>query len=348
MVSLILGSVRALLVMSSLCVPLVACGDDRAGDEPPASGTELWQRRLSVEGHDVAVAPDGSSYVVGVEDGFWLGKFESDGTPLWSYTEAGTFGVAVVVGDDGGIYTAAYDWNNEGVGRRVARFEEDGAHAWTLEQETRTITALAPAPGGGVYAADGFGAGSASFFQRLSGDGQVLWSFEDALLTGVEDLALGAAGELVASGMGDTWWVAAWDEQGAPLWATELGPALPAGPFQSIAVEPDGTLSVAAMTQNEPDARGWFVRLDAAGMLLSTRSLAKPPTEIVHVDGGVALANLVPPSVEVQGAEGARAWAVDPPTDCLKTWALDATGKSPIIALRNCGEDGSQLVALQP
>ena len=342
------------------CIGLTGCGDEVAlGNEAAPSGTELWEQQVPIYPFDVAVGHDGSIYVVGRGGSHWqqwLGKFGPDGSLLWSH-EAGlkkTFAVSVVVGEDGGIYTAVVDLVDSADEVHVDRFNSDGKLVWTLAQEFRSLSELAAAPGGGVYAAGGekLGDGVALLLQRIDADGTVQWSVNEPALSGVADIQVGAKGELLATGRGETWWAHMRDVDGGTGWTAELGPALGSGPFQAMAVDAHGAMTIVAGAQNDPAARGYLARLDADGALLATpRLLDRPPTNILQLGDSIVLANLIPPdSVEVQSEAGVILWTAAPPEDCWKTWGLaTAAGSpdSPIIVVRDCGNGVARMAALQ-
>ena len=326
---------------------LVACGDDTAGEVPIASGTELWEQRVTAYAYQIAVATDGSVYVAGHADGLWLGKFAADGTPLWTREDPGTYANDLTVGEDGGIYLVASDWFSDvpGAGRRIYRFDGDGTLVWRLEDPSLPTVAVTPAPGGGVYV--GGGAGPV-VFMRLDGAGKVLWTAEEPALPSIRAMATTPSGELVVTGSDETWWAHARDSKGAALWTTDLGPAPAGGPRQPITVDLNGTVFVAVMAQNDPAGRGYLATLTSNGAVVSIRALAMPVTGLTTVDKDVVIGNLVPPnSVEVQSTAGEVVWTAAPPKDCWKTWEVAAVPGSAIVALRECPE-GAQIVALQP
>lgn len=339
------------LIFAACVVGLVACGDDSVNVDdqgpPPPSGTELWEQRVSVRLFDVAVGPDGSVYATGGESRMWLGKFAPNGVPQWAREGDESLSVAVVVGQDGGIYTATTTIGTLKGVRHVARYDDEGTQIWTLDQAERSVSELAPAPGGGVYAAGESPEGP--FFQRIDSTGTIVWSLDEPELVSIDDVALGANGELLATGMGSTWWAQARDDQGALLWATDLGQPLAAGPFQSIAVDADGSLTIAAMTQNDPAGRGYVARLGADGSnLAAVQPMEWPPTEIVRTGNILVVAHLVPPvGVEARSSDGTALWSLEPDDDCWKTWALDAAPGTAVVALSECSK-GARLVAIQP
>lgn len=345
-------------ILLAACVGLGACGDDVALGEAELPGTELWQRQVPIYPYDVAVAPDGSIYVVGTgpHSQQWLGKFGPDGSPLWSH-EAGltkTLAVSVVVGEDGGVYTAVVDLVDSADDVHVDRFDADGELLWTLAQESRAVSELAAAPGGGVYAAgsEKLGDGYTSLFQRIDAGGAVKWSVNEPGLSGVADIQVGAKGELVATGMGATWWAHMRDADGGAGWTTVIGLPLGSGPYQAMAVNAHGALTIVAGAQNDPAGRGYLAQLDADGAVLAPlRPLERPPTNVLQAGDAIVLANLIPPdSVELQSEAGVILWTAAAPEDCWRTWGLaTAAGSpnSPIIALRDCGNGVGQLVALQ-
>lgn len=197
-------------LLACAAVPL-ACGDDAAPTDehapPPASGTVRWEQRVPALLYDIAVAPDGSVYATGGSQRFWLAKFAADGAPQWTQEGDESLGVAIVVGEDAGVYAATTTFGSLTGVRHLARFDAEGARTWILDQGDRALGELAPAPGGGVYAAgDG---PDGPFFQRIDAAGAIVWTHDAPELGSIDDIAVGANGELLATGMGAAWWVQA-------------------------------------------------------------------------------------------------------------------------------------------
>jgi hypothetical protein len=330
---------RASLLVTLFLAPL-ACGEEAA------PGSELWQTRMSAYAYQLAVADDGSVYVAGHADGVSLHKFASDGTPLWTQEDdPELWANDVTVGEDGGIYVVASDWFGSSKKRAIYRYDANGTLVWRLDEFSQPVTTVVPAPGGGVFV----GGGSPARFMRVDGDGEIVWSVDEPTLTGHGVWGLAAHGEgFVATGLGETWWVHARDGAGEAVWTANLGPAPAPGPRLPITVDEAGQVFVASMTQNDPAGRGYVATLTNDGEVLEVRAVATPVTGLASIGDDVVVSNLVPPeTVQLQRTDGEVVWTAPEAGDCWKTWEV-VTGPNAIVALRECGENSAQVVALQP
>lgn len=192
------------------------------------------------------------------------------------------------------------------------------------------------------------GGGSPARFVRLDGDGEVVWAADEPTLTGgVSGLAARGDG-FVATGIDTTWWVHARDGAGAAAWTADLGPAPASGPRVPITVDEAGQVLVGSMTQNDPAGRGYVATLTDDGEVLEVRAVETPVTGLASVGEDIVVANLVPPeTVQLQRADGEVVWTAPDAGDCWKTWEV-VTGPDAIVALRECGENSAQVVALHP
>ncbi|MCX4248088.1 NHL repeat-containing protein [Paraliomyxa miuraensis] len=163
---------------------------DTDGD-PATEGEVRWSTlRPDATAFDLAVAPDGSFYLLGFlglhpagdghyYDQLWLGKHDADGGLLWELTEpsgvdASVFPVAVTTDPLGNVYfsTVGYDESVDG-DNRVRKLDANGNELWSISMPGRA-SALAGLPEGGVIV--GGSQDSLAWVQPVDPDGNLGWS----------------------------------------------------------------------------------------------------------------------------------------------------------------------------
>lgn len=228
-------------------------------------------------GQSIAVAGDGSVYVVGGINGAGAGfsdmlilKLASDGTLGWQQTWGGPINELardVAVAPDGSIYVAGEGnsfFANDAI---LLKYASDGTLIWQRDWHEATIQDLTcgegvtVGPDGSIYLT-GFasisGVGQHIFLVKFTSDGSVVWaSTSGGVAESGLDVAVAPTGNIYVTGS-----TLAGDDTGELLVteflpdgkirnsATWGGPANDNG--EAIAIGPDGGVYVAAITQGPP------------------------------------------------------------------------------------------------
>jgi uncharacterized delta-60 repeat protein len=239
-------------------------------------GTLLLQQTYGTaggfeDGNGVAVAPDGSVYVVGTSDNTraLLVKFDPNGTLLWQRTWGGTLGEAglgvAVSGDGASIYitgqTLSFGAGN--IDAFLVKFDASGNLVW---QRTwggpinETAQAVAVAGDGSVYVAgDGNSFfGNDAILLKFAADGTLIWQRDWRGATGQNDesAALGVAtspdgsvymtGRALIAGSGQNGALVKFTPDGSVVWERTWGSGLDAA--LGVTVAPDGTIVMTGNT----------------------------------------------------------------------------------------------------
>jgi outer membrane protein assembly factor BamB len=290
---------------------------DDATDDPAADAVVRWSTiRPDISGIDVAVAPDGSIYVVGQSgytpqgdggtfDDFWLAKHAADGALVWEVLEplseeSYVYPEAVAVDDAGDVYLAMVDYSTSaGFGNRVRKLDPDGEELWSVEVPGRVFD-VAALPGGGAIMVGA--QETLAWAQRIEVDGTLGWSrsFGDSAMqySVIEHAAITADGGVVLGGrMGlepassrSYAWAAALDvADGAERWQTPLSEGVVTEWVMGVGIAADGTALVAGWSDDR-----WVKALDPTGVEQWSwpNELAPGTTSIaVFPDGGFAVAD---------------------------------------------------------
>ena len=183
----------------------------------------------------------------------WLGKFRTDGSPLWSRTYNGTVNeedeaVSVAVDNRGDIYLTGYESMVDGEDYRiwVRKYNADGAAIWT-------DTYNGPVPASGFESSFDSGTGIA-----VDAEG-------NAYVTGYIEVA----------GEGANIWIRRYDPAGSPVWTrTYNGSANRDDAGHGIAVDNRGNLYVIGYeTVSTVGLKNkWISKYDIDGNLLWSRT----------------------------------------------------------------------------
>lgn len=309
----------ALALAAPACEPgSLSLGDD-GGDTHSDSGDapdERWSTfRPDITGTDVAVAPDGSIYVVGrsgytpqgdggTYDDRWLAKYDAGGVLQWEVFEPQpledfVYPVAISVDAGGNLLLALIDYSvSDGGDNRVLRFDPDGNELWSTPLSGRPTDVVA-LPEGGAIAVGGTQDGSA-WAQSLDADGSLGWSrtfaglpmtyseVTDVALTSDGGVALGGRmGIEVGSSRSRAWAATLELSDGTDRWQAFLSDGVATDRVVGMGVAADGSMLAAGWSDT-----AWVKGLDASGAVQWTwiNDFA-PGTEslAVYPDGGFAV-----------------------------------------------------------
>ena len=295
-------ALAALALAASGCLPgSLSLGEDDGGDTDTDTGSESgdsgrephepderWSTiRPDITGTDIAVAPDGSFYVVGQsgytaqgDGGFyddrWLGKYDANGVLEWEIFEPQPFDdfvypVAISLDAAGNLYLALIDYTVTVDGdNRVRKLDRDGNELWSTSIPGRLGDIVALPEGGAI--AVGSQEGSA-WAQALDVDGNLGWSstfdglpmtyseVTNAALTGDGGVVLGGRLGIEVDSSRSRAWIAALElADGADRWQTFLSDGVITDRVVGVGVAADGTTLVAGMSDTP-----WVKGLDASG-----------------------------------------------------------------------------------
>lgn len=332
------GSLRALALLSLAlggCIPgSLSLGDegeldpssssdsgtDGETEAPPlAEGVVRWSTiRPDFTGTDLAVAPNGSFYVLGQRgytpqgdggfyDDLWIGKYDADGAPLWDIFEPqdpeySEYPVAISVDGLGDVYFATIDYDTSADGgNRVRKLDPDGNELWSVVLPGRA-GALVALPGGGAIV--GGSQDYEAWVTTLDVDGNLGWSrtfdgiprtyseITAVALTPDGGVALGGRlGLEVGSSRSQAWAATLELADGSDRWETPLTDGVATDRVVDVGVAADGTMLIAGAS-DEPWVKGlasdglaeWSWPADIGGWA----TLASFPLT-VFPDGGFAL-----------------------------------------------------------
>jgi len=339
------------------------------------SQESTWGGPNEDEADEIAIAPDGSTYVAGTTFSFGAGgsdafllKYSATGVLEWQRTYGSAvvppffspndFGTGVAAAPDGSVYLTGH---LSADGLFVAKFDPGGNLVWqrTWGDSGHFSRAVEVAADGSVYVGGGtfaFGVGQAdALLLKFAPDGTIVWartwggpSRED-----VADVAIGADGGIYMVGeTGSFFWNDAFIVKFAPdgtlLWQRDWGTMGAVTPNSSAAwgvgTAHDGSVYITG-TSSMADRSMVVVKFDADGTLLWER-LAGPPFII-----GFDVAAAADGSVYVTGYGNFEPQHVDTfvikllPTGRAReglTWGGSESGAGKSIAV---APDGSILVA---
>jgi uncharacterized delta-60 repeat protein len=248
-----------------------------------AGGALAWQRTWGQPGEflgdsagDVAVAADGSAYVVGtavtVSNDVVLLKFGADGTLLWQRTWGGPSldtGDAVAVGPDGSVYVAGTTESFSDREAFVVKFTADGSVVWQQtwsRGESDSAQALAVDAAGTVYV------GATSFRPIFLFDAALLELSPEGVLLSETGYAVGESADVlgVAVAPDDSAYLVGSLDGAASAFVVKLTPERTLAWERAVggrsgdranaaAVAADGTLWVAGETNTEDASDEAFV-----------------------------------------------------------------------------------------
>src|SRR6266568_264971 len=191
------SKIRGIMLASlALLLPGVAIGSPSG---PTLLSQTTWGGANSDGANGVAVAADGSAYVVGTTDSFtaaanslFVVKFAADGTLVWQKVWGdGGEGMAVAVGPDGGIYAAGSVPRPAAIGNfdlLILKLAPDGSLVWSRTYSAGFIVdprgGMTVAPEGSIYIAGAIQAPQMGFVDiaalilRISPSGSLLFDRE--------------------------------------------------------------------------------------------------------------------------------------------------------------------------
>ena len=291
----------------------VAVGSDSSTDLPSSllqvseqSPSVEWERTFEGAGsdsfQDVLRTGDGGYLLVGSteskgaggQDG-WIVKIDGEGNVQWSNTVGGPESdslKAVEPTKDGNFLIAGStrSFDTDGAVDSdgwLVKVEKNGDVRWNKSFDTNHVDSfsdIAPAHGGGFivggYTRFGTRGEPSGWIHKIYANGTKEWEMfaGDVGNQYIRDIEPLNDGGYLLTGIWDSGerdgWVRKVDENGNRVWETKLG-----GESDDVlldAVETtDGETYVVGYTQSYGSSRfsGWFVRLDAAGKKLSTRTI---------------------------------------------------------------------------
>lgn len=316
-------SLRAASLCCTLVLPVLGClpGSLSLGDDGVDTGNvstapdEAWSLlRPDISGKDIAVAPDGSFYVVGqfgftpqgdggTFDDRWLGKYDASGVLQWESFEPQPFEdfvypVAISTDAAGNLYLGLIDYSETvGGDNRVRKLDPSGNELWSMPIPGRLDDVVARPEGGAI--AVGAQDGSA-WAQSLDVDGNAGWTrtfdglamtYSDiraAALTGDGAVVLGGRLGIEVDSSRSQAWIAALElDDGADRWQTLLSDGVATDRVVGVGVAADGTTLAAGLSDT-----AWVKGLDPSGAVQWTwiNDVAEGTESLaVFPDGGFAV-----------------------------------------------------------
>ena len=296
------GSTTAMLLLAWVGFLWVAFAPTTAQPQTLLSET-TWGGNGSDVSEGVALAPDGTSYMVGITDSFttdpfgspspriFLVKFAADGSLVWQRiwngtTVRGLGRTAVALAPGGSVYVTGVSTNN-GNDAVLLKFDVNGTLLWERTwggQESDESLAVAAAPDGSAYiagTATSFGPSSAGLFVvKYDALGNLVWQriFDGAAGNAV---AVGPDGSVYAAGttprssgeIGNFDIIALkMTSDGNLIWQSTYSAGDVADPRGGMAVASDGSIYLAGAIQtvshNSADIAALIVKLSSNGALL--------------------------------------------------------------------------------
>jgi len=291
----------AAVIMS--LVPALARG---ASSGPTLLSEATWGGPNSDAPNGVAVAADGSSYVVGITDSFtvdqfgqpsasiFILKFGVDGSLTWQRvwtgpTLFGPFqGPAVALAADGSVYVAGTTTNINGGDAFLLKFDGNGNLLWQRTWGGADFdqgAAVAAAADGSAYVVGttrSFGIPQTLFIVKFAADGTLVWQKLSDFFNGMA-AAVGPDGSVYAAGASprpNTTFsfdivVQKMTPDGAQVWATAYSAGEIVDARGGMTVAPDGSIYVAGAAQvpvhGFVDIRTLIVKLGPDGSLIWDR-----------------------------------------------------------------------------
>lgn len=278
--------VRALVLLG---LALTACdpesqslGNDDPGDPALAAEVRWSTVRPDIAGLDLALAPDGSFYVLGQSgfhpqgdggyfDHLWLGKHGPSGGLLWetfepSGVESTLYPIAVTVDDASNVYIAIIDYSElEGAENHVRKLDPNGDELWRVTLPGRAF-ALTARPGGGVIVGgaqdslawvQSIDAAGSLGWSRTFGDGGMRYSEVTALAIGTHDDVVvgGRLGIDPASSRSVAWVTSVLLADGAERWTLTEEASGATDRIHDLGVTPEGHVLAAVQTDVQSVSR---------------------------------------------------------------------------------------------
>ena len=291
---------------------LLGIGAESARAQTVVSET-TWGGANSETGEAVAVASDGSSYVVGITRTFgsspgtpiaYAVKFLNDGSLAWQRTWDGPSPFFsdepqdVAVAPDGSVYVAGFTFGGVTSDALLLHFASDGSllsdRRWD-SGEGDFANAVAVAPDGSTYLVGSTRASDLNaldvFVVKVATDGSIVWQKTWGTLDESQE------GQGVAVGADGSVYVAAYhsrpnvafefdtallkiDAAGNLLWARTFPGGSGSDSRGGVAVAPDGSANVlgGVFDPRTSDLDALIVKFNAAGALVWARSLGNNST----------------------------------------------------------------------
>jgi cysteine-rich repeat protein len=300
-------------------------GDGCEADCTTSIETKLWEQIVSgaagvqESGHGVVTDAEGNVYATGYvidtvgNPDIWVGKFDPDGTAVWSVELDPSEGL-----DDRG-YGIALDGENDiivtgestvdigDIDIWVAKLDPEGIELWS-----ETVAGPAPGVDGGyAVAVDSTDAivvaghvraannDNDIWIGKFDPEGEALWAAVIAGPEALDDRAHGVdidgddhiivTGFISHSGFNRDVWLAKFDPEGETVWTTLLdSPTMGSESAFAVVVAPDGSIGVAGTTPVTADNDDvWLGRYDQAGTLVWVKSFSGPA---IRDDHGLGIA----------------------------------------------------------
>ena len=265
-------------------------GDTDEG--PPPAAVEISAQLVEgVTPSEIAIAPDGSVYVVGrsgysydadIEDGdyasAWIGKLDDEGTIEWSIEPGeASLGIVSAAAADDGLVVATSSRRFD-VAPALARYDAQGELLWSIETPLDSGIARVGISLDDTIVVVGTGSGGADSSDARTAaydgaTGDLLWESAvgtgDVRSSGTKALAFTPDGDvIVGGGQGVEYltgrtraWIAALDPSGTTRWVQTYTEGLETDSVQDLHVTSDGTIHAVVIDTEATSIR----RFDAAG-----------------------------------------------------------------------------------
>lgn len=229
-----------------------------------SGGNQLWNKTAGYSGDDrgmdVAVALDGSIYVVGYTNSIgagnndlWLLKFDSQGNQLWNKTVGGgssDYGYGITIAADNSVYvigkTSSY---KEKRGLLLLKYDSNGNQIWERMPGGETGYGVTVDSKGNIYATGMASTGLGDLWLlKYNSDGDLLW--DKKVGGGSSDYGYSVAatynsvyvvGTNSSSVLGSELWLLKFDSEGNRLWS-DLGMGFNTDYGYGVAVSSKGSI----------------------------------------------------------------------------------------------------------